>query len=39
MASGSDTTALVREVYREALKRDPEEWSEFLDGSCAGRAG
>jgi serine/threonine protein kinase len=38
MTSGDDTTGLVREVYREALKRDPEEWSEFLDRSCAERA-
>ena len=38
MTSGSDTTGLVREIYQEALKRDPEEWVEFLDRACAGRA-
>jgi len=38
MTSSSDTSGLVRDVYREALKRDPEEWSEYLDRTCAGRA-
>ena len=37
MTSNSDTTTLVRDVYRDAMKRDPEEWSEFLDRACAGR--
>jgi serine/threonine protein kinase len=37
MTSNSDTSGLVREIYRDALKRDPEEWTEYLDSACAGR--